>query len=296
MRYIDNWCYALTVAMDASAGTLPVPAAAITRLGLSAGDVYTLTIVDSLDPLASTAAEILTLTGLADGGYSLARPNARAWGNGAVVFAGITAAMLASFSQGGGGGGGLVGAGWPESPPPAVGLTYLDTEGPGLFVAVGTANLDDWRLVSGMNYNERSDADYSIPYEVGQWTRDVMLYPTDSAFTETLTVQLPAFGGGIAGVQERMELRMENDEAFQCALDFSTTVARQNIGFLTVQHNLTASDVRIEGASVIVSLTGSSRLELVVDSPSSVGADRWGFVRLRVSELPFEQSISSSVS
>ncbi|WP_448681359.1 hypothetical protein [Pseudomonas nicosulfuronedens] len=296
MRYIDNWCYALSGAMDSAAVALPVPPAAITRLGLGAGDVYTLTIVDTLDPLNTAAVEILTLTGQAGGTYLLSRPAARGWPAGSVVFAGITAAMLAGFGQGGGGGAGLSGAGWPETPPPAVGATYLDTEGPGLFAAVGVADVDDWRLVSGMNYNERSDADYSVPYEVGRWTRDVMLYPTDSAFTETLTIQLPAFGGGIAGVQERMELRMENDEAFQCALDFSATVARQNIGFLTVQHNLTASDVRIEGASVIVSLTGSSRLELVVDSPSTVGADRWGFVRLRVSEMPFEQSISSSVS
>jgi len=42
MRFIDNWCYALTAPLSAGGSELPVPAEAITRLGLAVGDEYVL--------------------------------------------------------------------------------------------------------------------------------------------------------------------------------------------------------------------------------------------------------------
>lgn len=100
MRFIDNWCYALTAPLSAGGSELPVPAEAITRLGLAVGDEYVLCIVSALDPLSGPGLEVVRIVGLASG-YDLLRGAqgtvAQDWPEGAVVHCGVTAALLAGL-------------------------------------------------------------------------------------------------------------------------------------------------------------------------------------------------------
>jgi len=98
MRFIDNWCYTLTSGMEASDSTLPVPAAALDRLGLGEGVAYTLTLINSLSPLEQGEHEIVILRGQADGGHMLDRGQEgtapRAWKAGSYVYCSVTAGLL----------------------------------------------------------------------------------------------------------------------------------------------------------------------------------------------------------
>lgn len=100
MRFIDNWCYALTDELPAGGAELPVSGEAITRLGLAEGDEYVLCIVSALDPLSRPALEVVRLVGL-DAGYELLRgeqgTDAVTWPAGSVVHCGVTAALLAEL-------------------------------------------------------------------------------------------------------------------------------------------------------------------------------------------------------
>lgn len=100
MRFIDNWCYALTAPLSAGGSELPVPAEAITRLGLAEGDEYVLCIVGALDPLNNSALEVVRVVGLASG-YDLMRgeqgTDSQVWPSGSVVHCGVTAALLAGL-------------------------------------------------------------------------------------------------------------------------------------------------------------------------------------------------------
>lgn len=100
MRFIDNWCYALTDELAAGGTELPVPGEAIPRLALADGDEYVLCIVSALDPLSGPALEVVRLVGL-DVGYELQRGEqgtaAQDWPEGAVVHCGVTAALLAGL-------------------------------------------------------------------------------------------------------------------------------------------------------------------------------------------------------
>jgi hypothetical protein len=110
MRFIDNWCYALTDELLAGGTELPVAGEAIARLALAEGDEYVLCIVGELDPLNNSGLEVVRLVGLASG-YELLRGEQGTtdvtWPAGAVVHCGVTAALLAELwaaAQGGGGG------------------------------------------------------------------------------------------------------------------------------------------------------------------------------------------------
>ncbi|CAM4003782.1 hypothetical protein [Ectopseudomonas alcaliphila] len=100
MRFIDNWCYALTDELPSGGTELPIPGEAITRLALAEGDEYALCIVSALDPLSGPALEVVRLVGL-DSGYELLRGEqgtaAQVWPSGSVVHCGVTAALLAGL-------------------------------------------------------------------------------------------------------------------------------------------------------------------------------------------------------
>jgi hypothetical protein len=100
MRFIDNWCYALTGALAASGSELPIAGEAITRLDLEESAEYVLCIVGALDPLSNSALEIVRLVG-GESGYELQRGEqgtaAQDWPEGAVVHCGVTAALLAGL-------------------------------------------------------------------------------------------------------------------------------------------------------------------------------------------------------
>lgn len=112
MNYINNWIGNTTAAMAPGSTTLPVASALLARLGLDSGKEYLLTLTDTLDPLKAAAYEVVKVT---KDGVTRAQEGtaANAWPAGSIIFAGVTAGMLASLAQSGSGGGsGLVPGQW----------------------------------------------------------------------------------------------------------------------------------------------------------------------------------------
>lgn len=296
MRFIDNWCYALTAGMTAYATVLPVPPAAITRLDLADGDEYVLTLVNTLDPLTNDTYEIVKLVGLASG-YTLQRGQqgtvAKAWPEGTVVFAGVTAEMLSQIQ---GGGAALSGAGVPTAAPPAVGVTYTDTIGGGLFYSVGTASLDDWRLAPGTGYWAEAFYDNSgTPVQLPRWAREIDLWSSDGEpYEGDIEVILPALGG--EQVLERMVLNVYNDAAsYILRLNVAALAARFGLTRLTVAHPETDAYINSYSKTVNVGLAGNCRITLSAGLSfiDLEGDLRSGLITVDIADLPFSNWISS---
>lgn len=98
MNYINNWLYPLDGTLFAGDTSLPVPTAALARLGLEGGVQYTLTLSDS----TGSAHEIISVTGEAGGGYSVTRGREgtadREWPAGSRIYCSITAGQLAALA------------------------------------------------------------------------------------------------------------------------------------------------------------------------------------------------------
>lgn len=99
MRFINNWITQLTQPMAAAATTLPVPAAALSRL---AAGTYLLTLVNSASALDQTQWEVIEVT-VANGVATVTRARdettARAWPTGTLIYCGVTAGTLNQFAQ-----------------------------------------------------------------------------------------------------------------------------------------------------------------------------------------------------
>lgn len=303
MRFIDNWCYALTDELPAGGSELPVSGEAITRLGLAEGGEYVLCIVSALDPLSAPALEVVRLVGL-DAGYELLRGEQGTddvtWPAGSVVHCGVTAALLAELweaAQGGGGGAGVtLGTEPPNDPPGAAGELYLDITAPALFAAVNTDGWG-WQQVGGSRYLQRINDDGSETLStISRWARDVQVEADVYEFGGVIRLRLPPMGAGL-GVLEPMRLDVINPDSpgWQLQLDCSDVADRLSLS--AFQFEVAGADAVIDGNMLLtMDFTDSQTLQLSVGVLSEDGSDRTALVRVEAAPRLNYVGINSPIS
>lgn len=303
MRFIDNWCYALTDELPAAGTELPVPGEAIARLGLAEGDEYVLCIVGTLDPLNNSALEVVRLVGL-EAGYELLRgeqgTDAQTWPSGAVVHCGVTAALLAELweaAQGGGGGAGVtLGTTPPSDPPGTAGDLYLDVIASALFAAVDTGGWG-WQQVGGGRYMQRiSDDGTETLNPIGRWARDVQVEAEIYDFGGVIALRLPPLGGGL-GVLEHLRLDVINPDSAGWQLQFDCSDIADRLSLSAFQFDVAGADAVVDGNMMLtMSFTDSQTLHLSVGLLSEDGSDRTALVRVEATPRPFYVGINSPIS
>lgn len=193
--------------------------------------------------------------------------------------------------------GALSGAGVPTAAPPAVGVTYTDTIGGGLFYSVGTASLDDWRLAPGTGYWAEAFYDSGTPVQLPRWAREIDLWSSDGEpYEGDIEVILPALGG--EQVFERMVLNVYNDAAsYILRLNFSALAARLGLTDITVVHPETDAYINSYSKTVTVGLAGARRITLSAGIKYIVleGDEREGLITVDIADLPFLNLTSSSL-
>jgi hypothetical protein len=304
MRFIDNWCYALTDELDSGADELPIPGEAIARLDLAEGDEYVLCIVGALDPLNNSALEVVRLVGL-NTGYELQRgeqgTSAQTWPAGSVVHCGVTAALVAELWQaaqsGGGGGAGLTLATEPPSDTPStVGELYLDVMAPALFAAVDTGGWG-WQQLGGGRYMQRISDDGSETLNpIERWARDVQVEADVYEFGGVIRLRLPPLAGGL-GALEHMRLEVINPDSpgWQLQLDCSDIADR--LGLSAFQFDIAGADAVADGNMLVtMDFTDSHTLHLAVGLLSADGSDRTALVRVEATPRPNFVGINSPIS
>lgn len=99
MRFINNWITQLSNPMTAATVSLPIPAAALERLG---DGEYLLTLVNSANPVQQNAWEVVKAT-VAGGVISVTRAQegtaAQSWSPATIVYCGITAGTLTQINS-----------------------------------------------------------------------------------------------------------------------------------------------------------------------------------------------------
>lgn len=303
MRFIDNWCYALTDELPAAGTELPVPGEAIARLGLAEGDEYVLCIVGALDPLNNSGLEVVRLVGL-ETGYELLRgeqdSDAQTWPAGSVVHCGVTAALLAELwdaAQGGGGGAGVtLGTAPPADPPGAAGELYLDVMAPALFAAVDTGGWG-WQQVGGGRYMQRISDDGSETLNpIDRWARDVEVEQEVYEFDGVIRLRLPPLGGGL-GALEHMRLDVINPDSLGWQLQLECSDIADRLGLSAFQFEAAGADAVTDGNMLLtLSFTGSQTLQLAVGVLSEDGSDRTALLRVEASPRLDYVSINSPIS
>lgn len=303
MRFIDNWCYALTDELAAGGTELPVAGEAIARLALAEGDEYALCIVGALDPLNNSALEVVRLVGL-DTGYELLRgeqgTDAQTWPAGAVVHCGVTAAVLSELweaAQSGGGGAGVTLGNEPPADPPSVaGALYLDIMAPALYAAVNTGGWG-WQQVGGGRYMQRiSDDGTETLNPIGRWVRDVQVEAEVYEFGGVIRLRLPPLGGGL-GVLEQMRLDVINLDSPGWQLQFDCSDIADRLSLSAFQFDVAGADAVADGNMLItMDFTESQTLLLSVGLLSEDGSDRTALVRVEATPRPNFVGINSPIS
>lgn len=104
MNYINNWIYQLDGVLAVDAAVLPLPVAAIERLGLDEGVEYLVVLTGFLLQLGGGDFEVARIVGGAGGSYTLLRGEegtaAAEWPAGTLIHAPVTAGQLSSFGTG----------------------------------------------------------------------------------------------------------------------------------------------------------------------------------------------------
>jgi hypothetical protein len=302
MRFIDNWCYALTDELPAGGTELPVPGEAIPRLALADGDEYVLCIVSALDPLSGPALEVVRLVGL-DVGYELQRgeqgTDAVTWPAGAVVHCGVTAALLAELweaAQGGGGGAGVtLGTAPPSDPPGAAGELYLDVDAPALFAAMDDGGWG-WQQVGGSRYIQRIFDDGSETLNpIERWARDVQVEAEIYEFSGVIRLRLPPLGGRL-GALEHMRLDVINPDSPGWQLQLYCGDIADRLSLSAFQFEVAGAEAGVDGNMLYMDFTDSQTLQLSVGVLSEDGSARTALVRVEATPRPNFVGINSPIS
>lgn len=191
-NYINNWAYTLQDELPAGGTELPLPAGALERIVLAEGDTLDLTIAATLDPLAVSDAEIITLTGGPAGAISIEREYpARSWPAFSFVYASLPAEHVneiqqriggleqrtAALEQGGGsgGGGGITVGDAPTDAPTALGEAILAYDGL-LYLGRDTGDIDGWSRFEPLSTEDSSNGSSFTVWDAptlqrGHWTR-----------------------------------------------------------------------------------------------------------------------------
>lgn len=94
MNYINNWITQITAPLPAGATVLPISPIAASRLDLTNGGKYWLTLTNSSNPLEQTQWEIVEVSA----GLSLVRgrdgTTAQSWPDGTLIYCALTAGQL----------------------------------------------------------------------------------------------------------------------------------------------------------------------------------------------------------
>lgn len=212
-RFINNWSAVLAAPVTASAVSLSVPLADAAKLtGLGSGDYYLLTLAEVNQAGQEVAWEVVKVTAAADGVLTVERGiegAAREWLAGAAVSARVTAGTLASLrdaAQAGGGLPAIIGTGYPDSAPPAIGAHYIYDEA--VFIAVGTAEPEHWVQIAGPPSSDGDSVEVgrSPTIVVGRMIRSLVLnaYGTTGAALPVALFMLPEWQASPGKIELRV--------------------------------------------------------------------------------------------
>lgn len=181
MNFVNNWQRPIVLAVDVLACALDLP-----------DGVYRLTLADAAQ--GASRWEIVSAT-VAGGAAVLGRAQegtaAQAWPAGSVIYAALTAGVLAALA---GGAQVITGPGVPDAAPPAAGALYLAPMG-SAFLAMGAQHPEEWvRLSGAVEGYGFGAAPVDIPFTLPRSVRGIQVSaapPANASCVQTL--RLPAW-------------------------------------------------------------------------------------------------------